>query len=84
MLIVCRHQSAAALLPAAASFCHTSAALLPAAASFWPALLPAPLHRFGLLTAPRFELPGHFGYKQDTRLQAGTFHPWVSGVGFAP
>jgi hypothetical protein len=35
-------------------------------------------------TAPRFELPGHFGYKQDTRLQAGTFHPWVSGVGFAP
>ena len=37
-----------------------------------------------LVTAPRFELPGHFGYKQDTRLQAGTFHPWVSGVGFAP
>ena len=34
-------------------------------------------------TAPRFELPGHFGYKPATRLKVGTCRPRVSGVGFA-
>jgi hypothetical protein len=34
-------------------------------------------------TAPRFELPGHFGYKPATRLKVGICRPRVSGMGFA-